>query len=118
MASPRPSASAAPAAGEPAYNPALGSVRIDDTLLALVGSQRAINLAELTRAVAADRNLSNHVTQAACQEFGWPWLTVEQAIVLLGRERLAGQILRFLHINRNPPAERLPLPELLQGISE
>ena len=28
------------------------------------------------------------VTEAACQEFGWPWLSVEQAIVLLGGERL------------------------------
>jgi hypothetical protein len=115
MASPRQSASA-PA--RPAHDPAAVNIRIDDTLLALVGSQRAINLAELTRAVAADRSLSCHITQAACQEFGWPWLSVEQAIVLLGRERLAVQILRFLHFNRNPPAEPLPLPELLQGISE
>jgi hypothetical protein len=111
-------APATSAAAGPANDPALVNVRIDDTLLAFVGNQRAINLAELTRTITADRNLSCHVIQAACQEFGWPWLSVEQAIVLLGRERLAGQILRFLHINRNPPAERLPLPELLQGISE
>lgn len=113
MASPRASASAGPSHDAAAVN-----FRIDDTLLALTGSQRAINLAELTRAVAADRSLSCHIIQAACQESGWPWLNVEQAIVLLGRERLVGQILRFLHFNRNPPAEPLPLPELLQGISE
>ena len=113
IASPRASASVA---GAPVFDQA--SATGGPALLSLVGSQRAINLAELARAIAADRNLSCHVTQAACREFGWPWLSVEQAIVLLGRERLAGQILRFLHLNRNSSAERLPLPELLQGISE
>jgi hypothetical protein len=87
-------------------------------LLSLIGDQRVLNLAELARAIAADRNLCCRVTEAACREFGRPWLSVEQAIVLLGRERLAGQILRFPHINRNPPAEQLRLPEMLQGVSE
>jgi hypothetical protein len=87
-------------------------------LLSLIFGQRVINLGELARAIASDCNLCSRVTEAACQEFGSPWLSVEQAIVLLGRERLAGHILRRLHTNRNPPAEQLRLPEMFQGISE
>jgi hypothetical protein len=87
-------------------------------LLSLIGDQHAINLAEFAWAIAADRNLCCRVTRSACREFGWPCLSVEPAIVLLGRERLASHILRLLHTNRNPPAEQLRLPETLQGISE
>jgi hypothetical protein len=87
-------------------------------LLSLILGQRVINLGEVARAISADCNLCSRVTEAACREFGSPWLSVEQAIVLLGRERLAGHIFRLLHTNRNPPAEQLRLPETLQGISE
>ena len=38
--------------------------------------------------IQADRSLSYRVTEAACQEFGFPWLSVEEAIVLLGGERI------------------------------
>jgi hypothetical protein len=107
ISSPRPANAVQPA-----------PANLQGALLSLIGGQRVINLAELAQAIAADRNLSCRVTTAACREFGRPWLSVEQAIVLLGRERLASQILRFLHTNRNPSTERLPLPELLQGIYE
>ena len=84
-------------------------------MLALIGGQRVINLAELARAIAADRNLCCRITKAACREFGWLGLSVEQAIVLLGRERLASQLLRLSHAKRNPPAANLRLPETFQG---
>ena len=118
IASFRPATASAAGGSSLGPYPTHANIQMDNTLLALIGGQRAINLAELARAIAADRDLSCRVTEAACQEFGWPWLSVEQAIVLLGRERLAGHILRFLHLNRNSPAERASLPELLQGISE
>jgi hypothetical protein len=79
-----------------------------------------MNLTELAQTIAADPNLSYRVTEAACQEFDWPWLSVEQAIVLLGRQRLVtllsipmrhgrsvGQIDRVLHINHSAPAANL-----------
>jgi hypothetical protein len=47
-----------------------------------------MDLAELARSLQADRNLCYLVTEAACQEFGWPWLSLEEAILLLGRQRL------------------------------
>jgi hypothetical protein len=87
-------------------------------MLALLSGQHAINLAELARAIAADRNLCSRVTEAACRESGSPWLSVEQAIVLLGRERLASQILRLPHTNRNTPAANLRQPETFQGEPE
>jgi hypothetical protein len=87
-------------------------------MLALIGGQRVINLAELARAIAADRNLCCRVTQAACREFGWPWLNVEQAIVLLGREGLASQFLHLSHTNRNPAATNLRRLEPFPGEPE
>jgi len=115
IASPRPLASAT---GGPSVGPYPTPARVPFALLALIGGQRVIDLAEIARAIAANRNLCSRVTEAACREFGRPWLSVEQAIVLMGRERLASHILCFLHLNRNPPAEHLPLLELHQGISE
>ena len=56
--------------------------------LALVRGQRVINLAELAESIRADRKLSYLVTEAAIGESGWPGLSVEQAIVLLGGEAL------------------------------
>ena len=57
-------------------------------LLALIRDQRAINLAELANPSAPTAALSSHITEAACRELGWPWLSVEEAIVLLGGQRL------------------------------
>jgi hypothetical protein len=81
--------------------------------LALIRSQRAINLAQLANSIQADRSLSYRVTEAACQELGYPWLSVEEAVVLLGGERIcailsnprrpgrsAGQLRRALSRNR------------------
>lgn len=58
-------------------------------LLALVRGQRPLNLARLAQSILTDPNLSYQVTEAACQEFGYAWLSVEQAILLLGRQRLS-----------------------------
>ena len=96
--------------------------------LALLHRQRAINLAELARSIRANRNLCYLVTEAACREFGFPWLNVEEAIVLLGRKRLssllaepnprgrtASQLRRVLHSNRTAPSANLCLLEASQG---
>jgi hypothetical protein len=58
-------------------------------LSALIRGQRTMDLAELARSIAADPNLYNRVTKAASQEFGWTWVSLEQAIVLLGRQGLS-----------------------------
>jgi hypothetical protein len=83
-----------------------------------MGNERVINLAEVARAIAADRNLCRRVTEAACLEFERPFLSVEQAIVLLGRERLASHILRLRHTIRNTTTATLRLRETLQGKPE
>jgi hypothetical protein len=76
-------ASASPGAAAQSYS-----------VLALIRDQRAFNLAELAESIRADRRLSNLVTEAACLEFGWPWLSVEEAIVLLGSQRLCSLLSR------------------------
>jgi hypothetical protein len=77
-------------------------------MLAVAAGHSAINLSELARAIAADRNLCRRVTQAAFEEFGWPGLSIEKAIVLLGRERLVTQFLRLPHLNNTAaPARKL-----------
>jgi hypothetical protein len=100
-------------------------------VLALIGGQHTMNLAELAQSIQADCNLCYLVTEAACQEFGWPWLSVEDAVVLLGRERLcallsnpgwhrrsARQLRRALHRNHPTPAAQLRLLETSQGGTE
>ena len=67
-------------------------------MLAVLRGDSSISLTELAQAITADRNLSVQVIKAAIQECGWPALTVEQAIVLLGRERLVAQLLRVLEL--------------------
>ena len=69
-------------------------------MLAVLRGPSSMDLAELTQAITADRNLCRRVIKAAIQECGWPALTLEQAIVLLGRERLAAQFLRIPNVNR------------------
>jgi hypothetical protein len=75
-----------------------------------------MNLAELARSIAAEPNLCNRVTDAASQEFDCPWVSLEQAIVLLGRQRLwkllssmrlgrsTTWMHRPVHVNHNPAA--------------
>lgn len=84
------------------------------SMLTLVAAQRSINLEELTRAIASDRELSRQVTDAACREFDWPHLSVEQAIVLLGRERLTSQLLHVERPHRKPAAATWVVPRRLR----
>lgn len=60
--------------------------------LALIRGQRAINLAALAESIQSDLNLVYLVTEAACQELGCLWLSVEEAIVLLGGERICALV--------------------------
>lgn len=85
---------------------------------AVVGGHSVINLAELARAIAEDRTLSCRVIEAAIQEFGCPGLSVEQAIVLLGRERLASQFLRLPHTHRMARARNNEWTEPFQEETE
>ena len=77
-----------------------------------------MDLAELAGAIAADRNLCCRVIEAAIQECGWPGLGVEQAVVLLGRERLAAQLLRISNLNRVAQTENPCPPAPSQGESK
>jgi hypothetical protein len=80
-------------------------------MLALIAGERVMNLAELSRAVAADPNLCRRLTQAACLEFGRSCLSVEQAVVLLGREGLAAHFLRLAHTRCKTAAANSRRPE-------
>jgi len=62
------------------------------SLLAQLLPPRVINLAELTRSIVADRNLRRRVTEAASREYGWSTARVEDAIVLLGQQRLCALV--------------------------
>jgi hypothetical protein len=96
--------------------------------LSLLPGQRPVNLATLAEAIRADRSLCYFVTEAACAEFGYPWLSVEDAIVLLGVSRLrallaspvrrgrsAAQLRRVLHRNSITPPADLRSRENFQG---
>ena len=85
--------------------------------LALIRGQRAINLSQLAQSIRADRSLCYLLTEAACQDLGYPWLSLEEAIVLLGGERIctllsaphrrgrsASQLHRALHRGPIAPA--------------
>jgi len=89
---------------------------------------RAVNLADLADSIRANRNLSLIVTEAACQEFGRHSLSVEDAIVLLGGQRLhallsnpklrgrsANRSQRNLHNSSIAPSTKLCLLQALQG---
>jgi len=97
------------------------------TLLDLIHGQHAMNLAELADSIRADRNFCNVVTEAASQEFGWPELKVEDAIVLLGGKRLCNlasapvpggrpaiKSRRTFHNNSFTPSANLSLLETIQ----
>ena len=68
-------------------------------MLAVLKGHSSIELAELAQAITANRSLCRRVIKAAIDECGWPALSIEQAIVLLGRERLAAQFLRMPNQN-------------------
>ncbi len=97
-----------------------GAAPQSHSALALIRGQRAINLAELAESIRADRRLSYLVTEAASEEFGCLWLSVEEAIVLLGGERVcallsvprhgrsASQLRRAAHHNRIAPTLEEP----------
>lgn len=57
-------------------------------VLALLRPRCAIDLADLTLAIKANPYFCYLVTEAACLQFGWPRLTIEDAVVLLGRRGL------------------------------
>ena len=79
---------------------------------------QCMNLAELAGAIAADRNLCCRVIDAAIQECGWPGLSLEQAVVLLGRERLVAQFLLTSNPNRAAQAGKPGPPRALQAEPE
>jgi hypothetical protein len=96
--------------------------------LAHICSAPSINLAGLAEFVRGNRNLCYVVTEAACQEFGWTWLSVEDSIVLLGAHRLlellshsnprgrsASQFRRNRHTNCFTPSTKPCLLEIFQG---
>jgi hypothetical protein len=98
------------------------------TIFSFLRSQRAVNLAKLADSIRADRDLCSIVTETACEEFGWPWLGVEDAVVLLGGKRLCAlllnsnrggrgptQVHRALHGSSIAPAANLRQLKTLQG---
>jgi hypothetical protein len=104
-----------------------GTPQSHSVIAPILGS-RAMDLAELAGCLQADRNLCYLVTEAACQEFGWPWLSLEEAILLLGRQRLgallsnphqrgrsARQFSRALPRNHTAPAANPRRLETFQG---
>jgi hypothetical protein len=98
------------------------------SVLALTLGAPTMDLAEVARSLQSDRNLCYRVTEAACQEFGWTWLSLEEAILLLGRQRLcallsnpdqrgrsARQLRRALYRNHTAPAANPRRSENFQG---
>jgi hypothetical protein len=59
-----------------------------DGMLTLHHLQQPVDLANVSRLIAADSSLSQRVTEAARAESGWPRVEVGDAIVLLGVQRL------------------------------
>ncbi len=97
-------------------------------MLALIRGQRAMDLAQLAESIRRHRDLCSIVTETACEEFGWPRLSVEEAVVLLGGKRLyallsnpdqrgrcASQSRRTIHGNSIAPAANLRQVETFQG---
>lgn len=56
--------------------------------LARILGQRVMDLAELSRVIGVESDLGRRIKEAACQEFGYPLLSLEEAIVMLGRQGL------------------------------
>jgi hypothetical protein len=98
------------------------------TMLFLIRGHGAMNLAKLADYFRANRYLCHLVTETACEEFGCPWLSVEDAVVLLGGKRLcallskpnrsgrgAAQIGRSLRGKSIAPVANLRQLETVQG---
>ena len=70
-----------------------------DGMLTLHHLQQPVDLANVSRLIAADSSLSQRVTEAARAESGWPRVEVGDAIVLLGVRRLYAVL--FCHASKN-----------------
>jgi hypothetical protein len=90
-----------------------------------------MDLAQLADSIRANRNLCLIVTETACREFGVSSLRVEDAIVLLGGQRLgallsnprlhvrsANQPRRNVHLNSIAPSTKSRRLETFQGESK
>jgi len=89
----------------------------------LVHQPGALDLAELTQAICSNPKIRDSVLAAASEEFGYPLPRVEDAIVLLGRERICAlvstiqrgraciELRRTPRISTNPPANLCLLPQ-------
>jgi hypothetical protein len=98
------------------------------TMLALIRGQRAMDLAQLAESIRRNRDLRSIVIETACEEFGWPRLSVEEAVVLLGGKRLyallsradqrgrsVSHARRTIHGNSIAPAANPGQLEMFQG---
>ncbi|MGA3125282.1 MAG: hypothetical protein ABSD13_01085 [Candidatus Korobacteraceae bacterium] len=101
------------------------------SVLALIRVQRAFNLAEIAESIRADGRLSHLVAESACLAFGYHRLSIEEAIVLLGSQRLcsllscqhrhgrsAKQFRSALYLNSITTAANLSLLEMFQEEAE
>ena len=89
----------------------------------LVHYPGVLDLAELTQAICSNRKIRDSVLAKASEEFGYPLPRVEDAIVLLGRERICAlvstiqrgraciELRRTPQISTNPPANLCLLPQ-------
>jgi hypothetical protein len=97
-------------------------------MLSLIRGERAMNLTQLADYIRANRDLCHIVTETACEEFGCLWLSVEDAVVLLGGKRLSALLLdpnrrapsaarsrRRLHGKSIAPVANLRQLETVQG---
>jgi hypothetical protein len=73
-----------------------------DGMLTLLHLQQPVDLAGISRLIAADSSLSRRVTEAARAESGWPQVEVEDAIVLLGVQRLHALLSGYAAENSAP----------------
>ncbi len=98
------------------------------SMLALIRGQRAMDLAQLAESIRRNRDLCSMVTETASAEFGWPRLSVEEAVVLLGGKRLyallshpdqrgrsVSEARRTIHGNSISPAANPGQLEMFQG---
>jgi hypothetical protein len=99
----------------PSLAPARAAAPRPCVLLAALAGEKTMDLARLTRAISADRDLCRKLIEAACQELDCPRLRLEQAIVLLGRDRLASHLLSPLRPRRKPVASAWRRPYRLFG---
>jgi hypothetical protein len=97
----------------PSLAPARAAAPRPSALLAALAGEKTMDLARLTRAISTDRDLCRKLIEPACQEWDCPRLRLEQAIVLLGRDRLASHLLNPLPPRRKPVASAWRRPNRL-----